>query len=58
MKKVSPFVKFEIILPLICGLLEPLTTSTPGHGVLTFIDRFQDVAKEFSCHQWESLIIA
>ena len=25
-EKVSPFVKFEIILPLVCFLLDPLTT--------------------------------
>ena len=30
----SPFLKFEIILPLLCFLLDPLQISTTGHGVL------------------------
>ena len=33
-EKVSPFVKFETILPLHCFLLDPLQISTAGHGVL------------------------
>ena len=33
-EKVSPFVKFEIILPLLCFLLDPSQISTEGHGAL------------------------
>ena len=33
-EKVSLFVKFEIILPLLCFLLTTLQISTVGHGVL------------------------
>ena len=33
-EKVSPFVKFEIILPLLCFLLDHLQISSAGHGVL------------------------
>ena len=33
-EKVSPFVKFEIILPLLCFLSDPLQISAAGHGVL------------------------
>ena len=32
--KVTPFVKFEVIFPLLCFLLDPLTISTAGHAVL------------------------
>ena len=31
---VCPFVKFEIIGPLLCCLLDPLPISTEGHGTL------------------------
>ena len=33
-EKVSPFVKFEKILPLLCFLLDPLKISIAGHGAL------------------------
>ena len=33
-EKVSPFVKFEIILPFLSFLLGPLQISTAEHGVL------------------------
>ena len=48
MKKVSPFVKFEIIPHLRC-LLDLLQKSTAGHGNLKFVDKFQDMSKEFCC---------
>ena len=33
-EKVSPFVKFETIVPFLCFLLDPLKVSTAGHRVL------------------------
>ena len=33
-KKVCLFVEFEIIPPLLCCILDPLSISTAGHGVL------------------------
>ena len=47
-EKVSPFVKFEIILPLLCFLLDPLTNKhcmqdMEFHDKL--VDRFQGLSK-------------
>ena len=33
-QKVSPFVKFEIMLPLLCFLLDPLQISIAGHNMI------------------------
>ena len=41
-EKVSPFVKFEIILPLLCFLLDPLTNKDMEHDKL--VHRFQDLS--------------
>ena len=56
--KVSPFVKFEIILPLLYFLLNPLTNKCPGHGVYDkIVDGFRDLSKLKSCsHQGKGLI--
>ena len=40
-KKVSSFVKFEIILPLLCFLLDPFTNKHCDK----LVDRFQDLSK-------------
>ena len=47
-EKVSPFVKFEIILPLLCFLLDPLTNNHCMHDMEFYDklkDRFQDLSK-------------
>ena len=47
-EKVSPFVKFEIILPLLCFLLDPLTNKLCMQGMEFYgklVDRFQDLSK-------------
>ena len=47
-EKVSPFVKFEIILPLLCFLLDPLTNKHCMQGMEFYdklVDRFQDLSK-------------
>ena len=45
-ENVSPFVKFEIILPLFCFLLDPLTNKHCRAWFFDkFVDRFQDISK-------------
>ena len=46
-EKVSPFVKFEIILPLLCFLLDPLTRKRcrTRSSMINFAVRFQDMSK-------------
>ena len=47
-EKVSPFVKFEIILPLLCFLLDPLTNKHCMQDMEFYdklVDRFQDLSK-------------
>ena len=47
-EKVSAFVKFEIILPLLCFLLDPLTNNLYMHDMEFYDklqDRFQDLSK-------------
>ena len=47
-EKVSPFVKFEIILPLLCFLLDPLKSNPCMHDMEFYHklkDRFQDLSK-------------
>ena len=39
-KKISPFVKFEIILPLFCYLLDPINLVPPVY-LLTLLTVFQ-----------------
>ena len=58
-KKISPFVKFEIILFLLCCLLYCLTNkySSAWSYRINFVDGFQDLSKEFCCVQGDGLII-
>ena len=47
-QKVSPFVKFGIILPLLCFLLDPLTNKHCMQDMEFYdklVDRFQDLPK-------------
>ena len=47
-EKVSPFVKFEIILPLLCFLLDPLTNKHCMQDMEFYdklVGRFQDLPK-------------
>ena len=45
-ERVSPFVKFEIILSLLCFLLDPSQISTAGMGFYHKpVDRFQDLSR-------------
>ena len=47
-EKVSPFVKFEIILLLLCFLLDPLTNKHCMQDMEFYdelMDRFQDLSK-------------
>ena len=44
-EKVSPFVKFETILPLLCFLLGSLQISTAGHGVINLWIDFRTYQK-------------
>ena len=47
-EKVSPFVKFEIILPLLCFLLDPLTNKHFMQDMKFYdklVDRFQNLSK-------------
>ena len=47
-EKVSPFVKFEIMLPLLCFLLDPLTNKHHMQDMELYdklVDRFQDLSK-------------
>ena len=47
-EKVSPFVKFEIILPLLCFLLDPLTNKHCMQDMEFYdnlLHRFQDLSK-------------
>ena len=47
-EKVSPFVKFEIILPLLCFLLDSLTNKHCMQDMEFYdklVDRFQDLSK-------------
>ena len=43
--KVSAFVKFEIILPLLCFLLDAITNRHYRTMEFKFVDRFQDLSK-------------
>ena len=57
-EKVSHFVKFEIILPLLCFLLDPLTNKhcrTWSSMINLWID--SRTCKEFYCQQGQGLII-
>ena len=45
MKKVPPFLKLKIITRLNAVCQPPLQISTTGHGVLKFVDKFQDLSK-------------
>ena len=47
-ENVSSFVKFEIILPLLCFLLDPLTNKHCTQDIELYdklVDRFQDLSK-------------
>ena len=44
-EKVSPFVKFEIILSLLCFLLDPLTNKHCRTRSSKLVDRCQDLSK-------------
>ena len=58
-KKVSPFMKFERIQPLLCYLLDPLTKkySRVWSSLRNFMDKFQYMSEKSSCQQEEGLII-
>ena len=56
-KKVSPFVKFRIISPLLCYLLDLFTNKyiRVWSSMKIFVDRFQDLSKTSCYYQGEGL---
>ena len=59
-EKVSPFVKFEIILPLLCFLLDPLTNKhcrAWSSMINLWIDSRTCQKKKSCCQQGQGLII-